>query len=89
MVKSSYIFFSGNIFNVFIRLICINATYILPKFCRTILQCERSIGPTLIYFKWSLIWSFMFVFSMISEHDFISNLIVVVNPFYIFADIIF
>ena len=32
MLKSSYIFFSGNIFNVCIRWIWFNATYIIPNF---------------------------------------------------------
>ena len=39
--------------------------------------------------KWSLIWRFVFVCSVISEYDFISDIIGVVNLVYIFADIVF
>ena len=67
----------------------LNAAYIIPNFFRTTLYCDRAIGTTLCYTKLALIWSFIFVCSMIIEHDFISNFLVIVNSFTIFADIIF
>ena len=66
--------FNVNISNGCIICICFNPTYILPNVFRTILQCDRTIGPTLryYYYKWPVIWSFIFVYRIISEHDFIS-----------------
>ena len=43
----------------------------------------------LYYQKWVLIWRFIFVRSVISKNDFISNFIIVVNSIYIFEYIIF
>ena len=88
-MASSIIIFWFNIFNVCIRCIWLNATYIMINFFRNILQFDRAIGPTLLHHKWSLIWRFIFVCRMIIYHEFISNFIVVVNLFYIFADVIF
>ena len=48
-----------------------------------------TIVTKLRYHKWPVIWCFVFVYRIISEHDFISDFIVVVNSFIIFADIIF
>ena len=79
MLTLSYIFFNADIFNVFIRCIWFNATYIMPRIYCTTLLYERVIGPTLCYQEWALIWSFIFACSIISEHDFISNFVVVVN----------
>ena len=53
--------FSGNIFNICIRFIWLNATYIIPNSCHTIFYCDRAIDPTLHYHKWSLIWHFVFL----------------------------
>ena len=49
MLTSSYIFFSGNIFNVFIIFIWFDATYIIPNFYHIVLYCDRAIFPTLGY----------------------------------------
>ena len=89
MLTSSYTFFNVNIFNVCIRCIWFNATYILPNFYCTTLSCDCAIGSTLRYQKWALIWSFIFVCSIISENDFISDFVVAVNSFIIFTHIIF
>ena len=77
----SIISFWVDIFNICIICIWLNAAYIMPKFSRAILQCNRSIGLTLFYHKQSLIWLFIFVYSIIIEHDFISDFIVMVNSF--------
>ena len=63
--------------------------YIVANLYWTILYCDRAIGPIPRYKKWSLIWRLTFLCSAIIEHEFISYVIVVVNLFYIFADIIF
>ena len=55
----------------------------------TTLSCDCSIDSTLRYHKCPFVWRFIFVCSVISEHDFISNFLVMVNSFVIFADIIF
>ena len=88
MLTSSYIFFNVNIFNICIICIWFNANYIIPNFYRTTLLCDRSIGPTLCYYKCDIIWSFIFVCSIISEHDFISDFVLVFNSFIIFKYII-
>ena len=59
----------------------------MPNFYWTVLHCDRSVGPKPRYHKWALMKSFIFVFSVIIKHDFISDFIVVVNSFSIFADI--
>ena len=89
MLTSSYLFFNVNIFNICIRCIWFNETYIIPNFYRTTLLCDRSIVPTLCYHKCYHIWIFIFVCSIISEHDFISDFALVVNSFIIFTYIIF
>ena len=58
-------------------------------FYRTTLQCDHSISPTLSYIKLAFIWGFIFESSVISNNDFISDSVVVVKSFTIFADIIF
>ena len=89
MVTSSYIFSSGNIFNICIIFIWFNATYIIPNFYCTILYYDCAIGPTLHSHKLYLIRRFIFLCSVIIEHDFISDFTFVVDSFYIFTDIIF
>ena len=69
--------------------ILINPTCIMPNFCRTILQCDRAIGPTVNYKKWDLIWCPTFLWTIIIEHGFISDFIFMVKYFTIFVDIIF
>ena len=81
--------FSGNIFNFCIIFIWLNSMYIMPNLYRTTLCCDRAIGTTLCYDKWPVIWSLIFLCRVISKYDLISNFIVVVNYFTIFADIIF
>ena len=78
-----------NIFSICIRCIWFNETYIIPNFYRNTLLCDRAIGLILSYHKWDLIWSFIFVCSIISEHDFISDFVLVFNCFIIFKYIIF
>ena len=77
------------IFNVCTRCIWINVTYIIPNFYRTTLLCDCSIGSTLRYIKWKLIWHLIFESSIIIEHEFISYFLVVVYSFTIFTDIMF
>ena len=89
MLTSSYIFFNVHIFNIHIICIWFNTTYIIPNFYCTTLLCDRAIDPTLRYHKWDLIWSFIFVCSIISEHEFISDFVLVFNSFIIFTYIIF
>ena len=74
-------------FNVCIRFIWLNLTYIMPNFCRTILYIYRAVGKTLCYHKCALIWSLLFLCSVVTEHEFISDFIVVVNSIYISANI--
>ena len=78
-------FSSFNVFNVFIRCIWLNATYIIPICYPTILQCNRSIVPTLCCLKCPVIWSFVFESRIIIENDFISDFEVMVYSFIIFA----
>ena len=59
--------FGVNIFNVCIRFIWLNMMYIIHNLYWTTLQCDCDIGPTLRYHKWTSIWSFIFLFSVISE----------------------
>ena len=80
--------FSNNIFNLFIIYIWFNVTNIIPSFNLTINFCDRTIGSTMRYLIWLFIWPLIFEISIISEHDFISNFIVIVYHSYIFADII-
>ena len=61
----------------------------MPNFYFTTLQCDRAIVPTLGYNKWTIIWCFVSVCRLISEHEFISDFVVVVKYFTIFVDIIF
>ena len=61
----------------------------MPNDYPTVLYCDHAIDPTPRYHKWDITWSFMFVCSVINEHDFISDFIVVLNWFSIFEDIIF
>ena len=82
-VTSSIISFWCNIFSICIICLWLNVMCIIPNFF-----LHANI-PTLIYHKWCLIWSFLFECSVFSEHEFVFNFIVVVNSFYIFADIIF
>ena len=63
--------------------------YIVPNVYPTILYCDRDIGPTPRYRKWSLICYFIFVCRVIIDHEFISDVMAVVNSFYFFAGIIF
>ena len=86
MLTLSYIFFSGNIFNICIRFIWLNVMYIIPIFCCKILYCDCFIVPILNYHKWDLMCCFTFVCSTIIYHELISNFIVVVNSFYISVD---
>ena len=64
--------------NIFILL---NPTYIINTLYQTIFYCDRSIGPTPRYHKWAFIWRFIFLRSVIIEHELISNFIVVFNLF--------
>ena len=89
MLTLSDIFFELIIVNFSIIFIWINPTYIIPNFCRTTLQIYRSIGTTLFYHKWALIWRFKFICSVFSEHDVISKFIVIVNYMFILADVTF
>ena len=77
--------FRGNIFNVYIRCILLNPEYSMPNLYWTTLECDRDIGPTLCYHKCPIIWSLIFVCGIVSEHEFISNFIVVVNYFILFC----
>ena len=86
--RHTYIF-NVNIFNICMRYIWFNATFILTNFYRTTLLYDRVIGTTLCYQKWALIWSFISVCSIINEHEFISDLVVAVKFFIIFTYIIF
>ena len=61
----------------------------MPNLYQTIFYCECAIGTTPRDHKWAIIWRFIFVCSVVIEHDFISDFIVVVNSFSIFTDIIF
>ena len=67
------------IFNFSIQFIWLNATYIILNLCCKILWIYRDVGKTLFYHKWYLIWPFIFVCSVISDHDVISHFTVVVN----------
>ena len=81
--------FSGNIFNFCIRCIWLNPTCIMPNFYLTTLLCDGAIGSTLCYHKCPVIWRLIFLCSVISEYDLISNFVVMVNSFTIFVDIIY
>ena len=77
--------FWPKIFNFGIQFIWINLTYIIRNLCRTILWCYCAIGKTLRYYKRSFIWRFIFVCSMVSERDSISDFIVIVNSMFILS----
>ena len=81
--------FGVDIFNVCIRFIWLNPTYVIPSFCWTILYIYHANGKIPHYHKWALIWSFVFVCIAVTDNDFISDFIDVVNSVSIFADIIF
>ena len=89
MLPLSKIFFNAVIFNVCIRCIWLNVTYIMSNLFRTTLQCDFAIGPRLFYNKWAFIRRFIYLGIIISEHDFISKFIVMVKSFTISTDIIF
>ena len=76
------------IFNFSIQFIWLNATYILLNFYRTKLYIYRAIGKTLCYHKMAFIWRFIFLCSVVSEHDFISAFIVIFNSMFILAGVI-
>ena len=61
----------------------------MRNFCRTIFLLYRAIVKPLCYKKWDPIWRLLFVCSVISKHDFVSDFIVVVNSVPILADIMF
>ena len=61
----------------------------MPNFYRTILYIYHAIGKSPHYHKWALICRLIYLLSMVSEPDFISNIIVVFNSVSIFADILF
>ena len=63
--------------------------YIIPISCLTILYCDCANDPTLRYQQLAFVRSFKFVWSIIIDHEFISEFIVKVDSFYVFADIIF
>ena len=71
---------------IFIRL---NKTYVISKFCCTHFQCDCSICTTLRYLKWSHTWGFVFNHIFIIDHYFITNFLVVVYYFSIFANVVF
>ena len=81
--------FGVDIFNVCMRCIWLNTAYVMPNLYRTTFHCDFTIGTTPRYQKWPIILCFIIVCSVISEHDFISNFIVMVNSFSIFTDIVF
>ena len=76
------------IFNFSIRFIWLNSTYIIPNFCRAILYIYRDIGKMLCYQKKAVIWRLVFLYSVIIEHDVISECIVIVNAMFILAGVI-
>ena len=61
----------------------------MPNLYWTLLYCDFAICPTPYYHKWALIRRLILVYSVIIEHNFTSNFIVVVNSVSIFADVIF
>ena len=81
--------FKSNIFHMTIRCLWINKTYIKPNFHRTTLKCDRAIVPTLNYLKCNFLRGFIFEGSIIIEHDFISDFIVMVYYCTIFTNVIF
>ena len=81
------LFFSNSILNVYIIYIWPNKNYIKPNFYRTTQLCDSAIGSTVHYHKWTFIGHLIFESSIIIEHDFISNFIVMVYYFTIFADV--
>ena len=82
---SSYIFSNVYIFNICIRCIWLNSTYIMTNICRTIMLFDCAIDPILCYHKRPVIWSFILICSFISKNWFISDFIVVVKLFYYFC----
>ena len=62
----------------------INGTYIIPNFYCTALYYDPFIGPTLCYQKWALKRHFILVCSIIIQHEFISEFLVMVKYFTIF-----
>ena len=60
--------FQTKIFNLSIIFIWINDTYVILNLYQTTLYIYLAIGKTLFHQKWSLIWRFIFVFSVINEH---------------------
>ena len=87
MLLSLYIFFTGNIFNNCIRCIFLYLVYNMHNVYWTTLQCNYSIGLTPRYQKWPIVCHFIFLCSVIKEHDFISYFEVVVN-FLLFSQIL-
>ena len=81
--------FGVNIFNICIRCLCLNATYIIPNAYCTKMYYDQAIVPTPCYHKWCLICHLIFVFSVISKHYSISDFIVSVKSFTMFVDVIF
>ena len=63
--------------------------YLIPNICRTKLQYDLTIGTILNYLKLPFIRCRIFERIIIIDNDFISNRIVVVYYFTIFADVIF
>ena len=50
--------------------------------------CNTAIDKTLCYHKRDLIWRFIFVCSVVKEHEFISDFIFIVNYMFILAGVI-
>ena len=90
----SYVDFVRNIywikiFNFIIQFIWLNATYIIRNLGRTIFSIYRAIGKTLCYYKRAFIWRFMLVYSVVSEHYFVYDYIIIVEPIFILLGVIF
>ena len=76
MLTASYIFFE------------LESSTLVSDLYGLILDIFHAIGKTLCYHKKDIIWRLIFVCTVFSENEFISNFIVIVNSMFILLSVI-
>ena len=74
--------------NICVSFINIKLEYVKSVCCCYYLWCDHAIGQCLSYFILSLIWGLLFICCFIYDNEFVTDFIVIVYYFHIYAVII-